>query len=184
LIACRREGIRRCLRWLNGYTVNNQVTILQTAVATNSTYAISFTDTQFVSSQLRNRYVQSLTGIGANLEGGFERTVQQFTAVEVGFVSGTGNFRYQLFHFRLQRFTVYVGVSGVGRLYRQFADTLQVVVHGTQCAFGGLGQSNTVTGVTYGYVKTFDLRDETGRNRHTCGVVFGAVNTQTRRQTL
>src|SRR5690606_29242792 len=74
--------------------------------------------------------------------------------------------------------------GGVGRLYRQFADTLQVVVHGTQCAFSGLGQGDTVTGVTHGYVQTFDLRGETGRNGQTGGVVFGAVNTQTRRQTL
>src|SRR5690606_2390923 len=140
--------------------------------------------TQFFGGQLGNGYIQSLAGIGADLESSSERTVQQFTTVEVGFISGTGNFSNQLVYLGLQGFTVNIRVSGVSRLHCQFTDTLQVVVHGTQRAFSGLGQSNTVTGVTHSNVQTFDLRRKAGRNRHTSRVIFGTVNTQTRRQTL
>src|SRR5690606_359593 len=105
----------------NIFTVDHQVAVAQFFISTLGRHTGLLGRTQLVSSQFGNGDIQSLTSVGANLEGGFERTVQQLTAVEVGFVSGTGNFCNQLFHFRLQSFTVYVRVGRVGRLYGQLA---------------------------------------------------------------
>src|SRR5690606_15886580 len=75
-------------------------------------------------------------------------------------------------------------VGGVGRLDGQFADALEDVAGGLECAFGGLGQRNAVVGVAAGLVETTDLRGHALGDRQTGGVVLGGVDAQTGRQTL
>ena len=53
------------------------------------------------------------------------------------------------------------GIGVVVALYDQFTDTLQVVTNFRQRAFSGLGQGNTIVGITHGLVQASNLGGHT-----------------------
>src|SRR5450830_52700 len=124
-------------------------------------------------------------GVGAHLERlTGEGAVQQVQAVEAGRFGDAVDFVLELADFRLDRGTVLVRVRTVGRLHSQVTHTLQQIRCRVQAAFSGLSQRDAVVGVTGCDVVAVDLRGHAASDRHTCCVVFGAVDTQAGRQTL
>lgn len=128
--------------------------------------------------------IDSFTVVGANLDGQGVVLRQDFHAVELSVAGYTVDFVQALGDFSLDGVEVRLGVGAVSRLNRQFTHTLQVVVDFVQRAFSGLRNGDTVVSVTGSLSQTFDVRGETVSNRLTCRIVFRAVDTQTRRQTL
>ncbi len=122
--------------------------------------------------------------VGADLDGQLLVAAQDFNAVEIGLFGDTVDFRQTLGDFILDGLQVACGVRTVLRLYGQTADVLQVIVDFVQRAFGGLRQGDTVVSVTGSLSQAFDVSGETVGDRLTRGIVLGAVDAQTGRQTL
>ncbi len=125
-----------------------------------------------------------LTIVGANLN--FNRLIfgQHFYAVELGFGGDAVDFVQALANFVLDGSQVFTAVGTGFSLNGQDADALEVVVDLVQRAFRGLCGRDAVVGVTGSLVQTVDLRTHAVGNGLAGGVVFGAVDTQTGRQSL
>jgi len=86
--------------------------------------------------------------------------------------------------FTVQGLTVAAGIGSVGRLNRQFTTALQNVCELLHRTFGHLGQRDSVVGIAAGYGHPPHLGVHALADGQACSIVLGAVDTQTRRQTL
>src|SRR5690606_18574772 len=99
-----------------------------------------------------------LVGVGADLElGRGKGAVKQLQAVEFGGLRDAVELGGERADFFVECLAVGGRVGGVGRLDGQFADALEDVAGGLECAFGGLGQRNAVVGVAAGLDDATDL---------------------------
>ncbi|VUC68090.1 Uncharacterised protein [Salmonella sp. NCTC 11881] len=111
---------------------------------------------------------------------------QDFHAVELSLAGYTVDFVQALGDFSLDGVEVRPGSWWLfSRLNRQFnAHAAGCLLISFSAPFSGLRNGDTVVSVTGSLSQTFDVRGETVSNRLTCRIVFRAVDTQTRRQTL
>ena len=122
--------------------------------------------------------------VGTNLDGQGVVFRQHFHAVELGLTGYAVDFVQTLSDFSLDGVEVRLGVGTSRRLNRQLTNTLQVIVDFRQRTFSGLRDGDTIVGVTGRLSQTFDVRGEAVSNRLTSSIIFRAVDTQTRGQTL
>ncbi|MNF57004.1 hypothetical protein D3C85_767210 [compost metagenome] len=129
--------------------------------------------------------VDGFVGVGTHLEtGGTEGAVHQLAATEGGGFGDTGQFVLQCRHFFLQRGAVGIAVGAVGGLDGQVAHTLQQVGGLLQGTFSGLRQGDAVVGVAHGNIEAADLVGQAVGNLQASGIILGAVDARTGRQTL
>ncbi|MNV58975.1 hypothetical protein D3C71_1513730 [compost metagenome] len=134
-----------------------------------------------VGAEIRRSGRNGLVGIGADLKSGAsEGAIQQLATVELGGFGDAVQLGGELVHFGVQRLAVRGRIGGVGRLHRQLPNTLQDVAGTAQSPFSHLRQRNAVIGIARGLVHAANLRGEALRNGQASGVIFGAVDAQTR----
>src|SRR5690606_8226278 len=123
-------------------------------------------------------------GLGTHLDILGEATIKQRFAAEFGSSGNTVQLVLQLNHFVVQSLTLGITITTVGGLQSQVTHPLQNGGGLLQSTFSGLRQGDTVVGVTHRNVQTVDLAGQTVGNLQTCGVILGAVDARTGRQTL
>ena len=102
----------------------------------------------------------------------------------MGLAGDAGYFESELVCFRLQRRAIGGAVGAVGRLHREFAQTLQIVADFAERAFGRLRQRDAVIGVARCLIQAANLRGHPLGDGEAGGVVSGAVDAQAGGKTL
>ncbi|BBG30333.1 phospholipid-binding protein [Zymobacter palmae] len=115
---------------------------------------------------------------------GSPRATQQLLLVERGVFTNAIHFLKTSINFVVDALTVFISVRAVSGLHDQLTYTLKVIRYCPQSAFSGLRHGHTVVGVAVGLLQTVDLRRHAVGNGQTRCVIFGAVDTLTRRQTF
>ena len=110
--------------------------------------------------------------------------VQHFFAVKTGGFGHAVHLIAQLHQLGIERFAVALAVGGVARLHGQLTHALQHVANFAQSAFCGLGQRNPIIGIARGHRQTTHLGAHALGNGQASGIVFGAIDAQTRGQAL